>query len=189
MIVCQCNKKYFITERGISMKRRIFALMLCCSLLVPSEAVFAAETEAEPTVAVEYQNDDVHVLTENLTRGSSKPSSNASVHDLSVNNYNYQLTDFGYQVFTDKWLVSKSGEMSVSLYDFETTKEYGTATKNQITFKLCDSSGVLVSSTKTVSGGSASVKWINIDPDKKYYVCFQVPTNGNRYSGNGSISQ
>lgn len=97
------------------------------------------------------------------------------------------FTNFGYQLFTDKWLTSDSGEISVSLVDFKTIEEYG-GTKDKITFKLCDSSGVLVSSEKTVSSGSASVTWTNIKPDKKYYVCFEVPTNGNRYSGSGSIS-
>lgn len=171
------------------MKHRFLALVLCCSFLVPTATAFAAEMESEKPVVVEYseQADEIHYLTENLTRGSSKPGSNASVHDLSVSNYNYQLTDFGYQLFTDKWLTSDSGEISVSLSNFKTIEQHG-GTKDKITFKLCDSSGVLVTSEKTVSNGSASVKWINIQAGKKYYVCFQVPTNGNRYSGNGSIS-
>ena len=156
-------------------------------LFVPTSMIFAAEMESEKPAVVEYQTEDAHYLTEDLTRDSKKPGSNASVHDLSVSSYNYQLADFGYQLFTDKWLTSDSGEISVSLVNFKTIEEYG-GTKNKITFKLCDSSGVLVSSEKTVSGGSASVTWINIKPDKKYYVCFEVPTNGNRYSGNGSIS-
>lgn len=169
------------------MKRRFLTVALCCCLLVPTSTVFATEMEAEKPAVVEYHTEDIHYLTEDLTRGSKKPDSNASVHDLSVSNYNYQLTNFGYQLFTDKWLTSDSGEIRVSLVDFETIEEYG-GTKDKITFKLCDSSGVLVSSEKTVINGCASVKWINIKSDKKYYVCFEVPTNGNRYSGNGSIS-
>ena len=169
------------------MNRRFLTVALCCCLLVPTSTVFAAEMESEKPAVVQYQTEEVHYLTEDLIRGSNKPGSNASVHDLSVSNYNYQLTNFGYQLFTDKWLTSDSGEISVSLVDFKTIEEYG-GTKDKITFKLCDSSGVLVSSEKTVSSGSASVTWTNIKPDKKYYVCFEVPTNGNRYSGSGSIS-
>lgn len=169
------------------MKCRLSVLLLCLVLVMQSFSVSASEIEGDSEI-VEYQEGDIHYLTEVLTRGSKKPSSSASTHDLSVNNYNYQLQKFGYQLFTDKWLTSDTGYISVSLSDFKTLEEYPGATKDQITFKLCDSSGVLVTSTKTVNNGSASVTWKNIKEDKKYYVIFQVPTNGNKYSGNGSIS-
>lgn len=171
------------------MKKLFLSLFLCCSLLIPTVA-YAAEPEMEKPVASDStaQEGEIHFLREAVTRGSSKPGSNASVHNLDVSNYNYQLTDFGYRLFTDKWLTSTSGEITVKLSDFKTIEEYNGATKNKITFKLCDSSGVLVSSERTVTNGSASVTWINISSSKKYYVCFEVPTNGNRYSGNGYIS-
>ena len=89
------------------MNRRFLTVALCCCLLVPTSTVFAAEMESEKPAVVEYQTEDVHYLTEDLIRGSNKPGSNASVHDLSVSNYNYQLTNFGYQLFTDKWLTSR----------------------------------------------------------------------------------
>lgn len=169
------------------MKYRFLAVALCVCLFVPTSTVLAVEMEADQSVVVEYQTEDVHYLTEDLTRGSKKPGVNASVHDLSISNYNYQLTNFGYRLFTDKWLTSESGQISVSLSNFQTLEDYG-GTNNKITFKLCDSSGVLVTSERTVSNGSASVTWINIKADKKYYVCFEVLTNGNRYSGYGYIS-
>lgn len=107
---------------------------------------------------------------------------------MSKSNYNYQLTDFGYRLYTDKWLTSSSGKISVSLSNFKTIEEYPGATKNQITFRLYDSSGLISSSKKTVYGGSASTTFSNVKSGKKYYVAFEVPTNGNRYSGKGYIS-
>ena len=149
-------------------------------LLIPSTTVFASEVEDKESVGVESQVEDIHYLTEDLTRGSKKPGANASVHNLSKN--------FGYRLYTDKWLTSSSGKISVSLSNFKTIEEYPGATKNQITFRLYDSSGLISSSKKTVYGGSASATFSNVKSGKKYYVAFEVPTNGNHYSGKGYIS-
>lgn len=170
------------------MKHRFLTLIFSCCLLIPSTTIFAAEVESDKPIVTEYQAEDTHYLTEDLTRGSKKPSASASVHKLSVNNYNYQLTDFGYKLYTDKWLTSSSGKIRVSLSNFKTIKEYSGATKNQITFRLYDSSGLVTSSKKTVVSSSASASFSNIKSGKKYYVAFEVPTNGNRYSGKGYIS-
>lgn len=170
------------------MKRRFLSIVLGVCLLIPSTTVFASEVEDKESVGVESQVEDIHYLTEDLTRGSKKPGANASVHNLSKSNYNYQLTDFGYRLYTDKWLTSSSGKISVSLSNFKTIEEHPGATKNQITFRLYDSSGLISSSKKTVYGGSASTTFSNVKSGKKYYVAFEVPTNGNRYSGKGYIS-
>lgn len=120
------------------MKRRFLSIVLGVCLLIPSTTVFASEVEDKESVGVESQVEDIHYLTEDLTRGSKKPGANASVHNLSKSNYNYQLTDFGYRLYTDKWLTSSSGKISVSLSNFKTIEEHPGATKNQITFRLYD---------------------------------------------------
>lgn len=84
------------------MKRRFLSIVLGVCLLIPSTTVFASEVEDKESVGVESQVEDIHYL----TRGSKKPGANASVHNLSKSNYNYQLTDFGYRLYTDKWLTS-----------------------------------------------------------------------------------
>lgn len=170
------------------MKRRFLSIILGMCLLIPSTTVFASEVEDNESVGVESQVEDTHYLIEDLTKGSKKPGANASVHDLSVSNYNYQLTDFGFRLYTDKWLTSDSGKIKVSLSNFKTIEEHTGAIKNKITFRLYDSSGLVSSSEKTVSKGSASATFSNIKSGKKYYVAFEVPTNGNRYSGKGYIS-
>ena len=174
------------------MKKKILMLVCCLAMAMGNNIVYAAECEEVVVI-----NDDITsgaeneenalILVETLTRGASKPSSNASVHDLDVNDYNFQLADFGYQLFTDKWLTSDSGYITVNLTSFSLLESYG-GTSNKITFKLCDSSGVLVTSEKTVVSGTASETWKNISSSKKYYVCFEVPTNGNRYTGAGYIT-
>ena len=151
--------------------------------LVEQEAEFTQTYEDEEEVDYYTYLEEYNIK----TRGSKKPGANASVHNLDISKYNYQIEDFGYRVYTDKWLKSSSGYITVKLSDFTVLEDYH-GTSDKITFKLCDSSGVLVTSEKTVSSGIASVTWKNIKSDKKYYVLFEVPTNGNRYSANGSIS-
>lgn len=170
------------------MKRRLLAIILGCCLLFSSATAFASEVENKEGGVAESQVEDIHYLTEDLTRGSKKPSSKASVHNLGVNNYNFQLTKFGYKLFTDKWLTSRSGKIKVNLTKFKAVSSSPGATKNEITFHLYDSSGRVASSTKKVYGGSASKTFTKVKAGKKYYVAFEVPTNGNKYSGSGYIS-
>ncbi len=168
-------------------------------MLFSSATAFASEVENKEGGVAESQVEDIHYLTEDLTRGSKKPSSKASVHNLGVNNYNFQLTKFGYKLFTDKWLTSRSGKIKVNLTKFKAVSSSPGATKNEITFHLYDSSGRVASSTKKVYGGSASKTFTKVKASasktftkvkagKKYYVAFEVPTNGNKYSGSGYIS-
>jgi hypothetical protein len=170
----------------------LYVLFICFTLLVPSLGVYATEIEGEkPAVedeSVEIENGDIHYLTEVMKRGAKKPSSKASTHNLDVSDYNYQLENFGYKVFTDKWVTSTSGEITVYLDSFSLITSY-MGDSNKITFNLYDSSGKLVTSNKTVnSRGTAYVTWINIKSDKKYYISFEVPKNGNRYTGHGNIT-
>lgn len=174
------------------MKKTILSLIICSTFLLSIPTVHAASNEEEVSTFkqqnIELEDDSSNFKIE--TYGASKPGKNASVHNLDVNAYNYQLGNFGYRLYTDKWITSSSGKITVSLKGFKTVVEYPGATKNKITFILFDSSGALVTSPKTVSSsGTASVTWINIKPDKKYYVCFEVPTNYNRYTGYGTITR
>lgn len=172
------------------MNKKIVTAALCIFMLLPGRNIFAKEIETQSntiTSVVCSRDSQSHVLKEVVTRGASKPGRYASVHDLGISNYNYQIDEFGYRVYTDKWLTSDSGNISVNLINW-TVLEGNAPANNKITFKLCDSSGVLVTSTKTISSSSANVTWINIDPDTKYYVLFEVSTNGNKYSANGSIT-
>lgn len=172
------------------MKKKLFSLLCCLSLLACSNSVYAKECEApcsDSSVIEAETSEKVDVLVEDNTRGSKKPKDSASTHKLGVNNYNYQLDNFGYKLFTNVWLQSSSGYITVYLTDFSVLENHG-GTSNKITFKLYDSSGLLVSSEKTVVAGTASVTWKNISSSKKYYVAFEVPTNGNRYSGAGYIT-
>lgn len=174
------------------MKKRLLSFLCCLSMVVCSNSVYAQEYENDiDTVLLievdEEKEEKIHVLVEDKTRGKKKPGIFASTHDLSVNDYNYQLTNFGATLFTEKWLKSSSGRITVYLENFTVLESYG-GTSDKITFHLCDSSGRLSSATRTVVAGNASVTWININPDKKYYIEFEVPTNGNRYSGSGNIT-
>lgn len=169
------------------MRRKYLILAICLLLSLSAYTSFASDLDKGESV-FETNNVYVNYLNENIARGPNKPRYDASVHDLSVSDYSYQLTNFGYRLYTDKWLTSNSGEISVSLENFRVVEEYG-GRKDKITFILFDASGKkLVTSEKYVIGGTADVTWINIKPDHKYYVCFEVPTNGNRYSGNGYIT-
>ncbi len=95
----------------------------------------------------------------------------------------------GYKVYTDKWIQSNSDEILVRLSNWNLIEEYPGTTKDKVYIGLCDSSGELVRATRTIGDSSStSVKFININPNKDYYIYFEVPTNSNRYSFNGAIS-
>lgn len=172
--------------------KKVLGVAMATTMLM-STSVFAIEKPVEEgysnTANSDYESTDVKILNDKNSKGSSKPGSNASVHDLDINPYNYQVSSVGYQIFTDKWLTSDSGEIEVDLDDWTILQQYG-GTNNQVTIKLCDSNGPIsgCSVTRTIDKyDSAYVKYTNINPSKKYYICFEVPTNSNRYSFNGSI--
>lgn len=120
-------------------------------------------------------------------QGANPPSSGADTHDLSVSSYNYQVADMGYRVYTSKWLTGASS-ISISVSNWNLIKEYHGATNNQLTLRVYNSRKKQVDSeTITISDGSGSVTFSGLTSTSKYYVCFEVPTNSNRYSFDGFI--
>ncbi len=118
--------------------------------------------------------------------GASKPGSNASIHDLSISDYNYQVEDVGYQVFTDKWLKGASS-IAISVDDWTLLEYYG-GTSDQLTITVYNQSGQVSSKTISISGSSGSCTFSGLSSSTKYYIGFRVPKNSNRYSFDGSIS-
>lgn len=110
----------------------------------------------------------------------------------SVSDYNYQVLDVGYRVFTDKWLTGVSS-MKVTVENWEILEEYA-GTNDEVTISVCkhgfwgdtcDSQTI----TGLSEGDSDYVTFSGLDSSTKYYVRFEVPTNGNRYKFNGTISE
>jgi hypothetical protein len=140
-----------------------------------------------------FATENVDILTENPPApigielyGANAPGSKADVHNLSVSSYNYQVAEIGYRVYTSKWLTGKSS-MSVSVSNWTILKTY-TGTDNSLTVRLYDSSGTQISSKNvTISYNSGSCSFTGLNTSKKYYICFEVPTNSNKYSFDGSI--
>lgn len=179
------------------MKKILLPSLLIASILNLQSTVHATEkiVEVDTTNLVgihqeidEINSDFVHELTEDMTRGADKPGFFASTHHLSTSGYNYQLTNFGYRLYTDKWVTTDSGKISVSLQDWTCINNYSSADKTRITFALYSSSGLVRSTTTNTVNGKASATWTGLENGKKYYVMFEVPTTGNRFSGNGTIS-
>lgn len=170
----------------------IITCLLANNMMVNAQEVESKiETKLESMQSISDKKADIHLLEELevQTRGSSAPNSYDSTHDLDISDYNYQISSFGYTVYTDEWLTSDSGEIKVNLYNWTVLENYG-GTDDQVTIKLySNQDGLLVTSTRTVNsyGSISPVTWINISSSKDYYVRFEVPTNGNKYSCNGSI--
>lgn len=119
--------------------------------------------------------------------GESAPGSSASTHNLSVSSYNYQVTEIGYRVYTDKWF---TGASSLKVTVTNWNKISGSANSNKLTIAVVNSSGSVVAS-KTIDSVSvaASHTFTGLSSTSKYYVYFQVPTNNNIFSFNGVISK
>ncbi len=119
--------------------------------------------------------------------GANPPSSGADVHNLSISKYNYQVEDVGYRVYTSKWLTGASS-IYVLVDNWTILKEYG-GTNNKVTIRVFNSSKQEVTSKEiTIFNGYGSATLRGLSSTGKYYVCFEVPTNSNRYSFNGHIS-
>lgn len=122
------------------------------------------------------------------TRGSSAPSSKADIHDLSVSSYEYQALDMGYRIYTSKWITGAT-KIKITVKNWSLLESYYGATNNKLTLRVYNSSKKQVTSkTITISSSSGSATLTDLSKSSKYYVCFEVPTNGNRYSYNGTIS-
>ena len=73
---------------------------------------------------------------------------------------------------------------------WELLREYPGATNDQLTLIVYDSKDKKVTSkTITIDDTVGKATLSGLKSGSKYYVCFEVPTNGNRYSYNGSISK
>lgn len=141
--------------------------------------------------------DDVHTLITTppstqssggiTTQGSSAPGSKASTHDLTVNNYNYQVQEVGAQVYTDKWLTGATS-IKVTVNNWTKTTNGG-STLNRLTIYVINSKGKVISSQQIDPTTTNSVTLTGLTASAKYYVKFAVPTNGNKFSFDGTISK
>lgn len=167
-----CKKKGFISL--------MLSIVLCVAMCMPVAASEGVDTlvPVPPATAFEIG-----------TRGADPPSSRADIHDLSVSAYNYQVTDMGYRVYSGKWLTGASS-IDVSVENWNLIKEYHGATNNKLTIRIYDSSKKQVASdTIFIYYGGGSTSFTGLTATANYYVCVEVPTNGNRYSFNGTISK
>ena len=128
-----------------------------------------------------------HNLNENSTKGSTRPGTNAPVHNLSKGAYAFKIDRIGAKVYTDSWFTGKSS-ITVSITSFSVISPQPSGTQNQTTIYLYNKNIKSVGNkTITVSGGKGSTTFYGLSANEKYYVLFTVPTNGNVYSIKGDI--
>ncbi|MDK2964997.1 hypothetical protein [Lacrimispora sp.] len=162
------------------LKKLLSVALAAIMVLGMSTSVFAAENRDVltpiPPSSIGIQPD-----------GAKPPSSSADIHNLSVFEYNYQVEDVGYRVYTSKWLTGASS-MDVLVDNWTILESYG-GTSNIVTVRVFNSSKKEVTSKKiTISHGYGTATFTGLTSSAKYYVCFEVPTNSNRYSFDGNIS-
>ncbi len=128
-----------------------------------------------------------HNLNENSTKGSTRPGTNAPVHNLSKGAYAFKIDRIGAKVYTDSWFTGKSS-ITVSITSFSVISPQPSGTQNQTTIYLYNKNNKSVGNkTITISGGKGSTTFYGLSANEKYYVLFTVPTNGNVYSIKGDI--
>ncbi|MEB4820303.1 hypothetical protein [Bacillus thuringiensis] len=170
------------------MKKKILALTvpLLFSAALTTQAATPNEGEVHnllttpPSGIIDNTN-----LKDDVQRGPSPPGSNASLHNIGISSYSYQVGKVGAQIYTDKWLTGQS-TMRISINNWRVLDNYG-GTSNQVTVKVYNSSGSVVRSETRNAYDSSAVYFSGLSSSQKYYVGFHVPTNGNTYSFNGSI--
>ncbi|MGG4144338.1 hypothetical protein ABEW34_14530 [Paenibacillus algorifonticola] len=120
--------------------------------------------------------------------GVDPPSNDASVHDLSLNSYNYQVDYVGVEVFTAKWLKGKS-TINVSVQDFKLTNGNADPT-GYLYVNVCTGGPSTCTSKKiTVNQyGTGSTSFSGLSTTTKYFVRFVVPNNGDKRTFYGTIS-
>lgn len=157
----------------------MLSLILCFSMSIPvsaKENVYILSQDSPSTSEIE-------------TRGANPPSSRADTHDLSISDYNYQVSDIGYKVFTSKFLTGVTS-LKITVTDWKLTQSYTGAKNNELTLNIYDSKKNLITSkTITISENKGSATFTGLSATSKYYICFEVPTNSNRYSFSGVISK
>ena len=159
------------------------AMVLGCSLIS-----FATEGDAHKLPIVHDH------LVETMTRGVKKPSSSAGTVNLTQNDYSYDITKIGYRVYTNKWITGASS-INVSVLDWKLIEEHPGAEKSKLTIAVYDASD------KVVAKNTMDINWAHdntgygtmtlsgLNANLKYYVLFEVPTNSNSYSFNGTIEK
>lgn len=75
-------KNNILNKKKIEIMKRIFlVLAIGCSFIAPASATFAAEMQKPIAVVNTEQDSAIHYLSEDITRGSSKPGIFAKVHE------------------------------------------------------------------------------------------------------------
>ncbi len=93
-----------------------------------------------------------HNLNENSTKGSTRPGTNAPVHNLSKGAYAFKIDRIGAKVYTDSWFTGKSS-ITVSITSFSVISPQPSGTQNQTTIYLYNKNNKSVGNkTITVSG-------------------------------------
>lgn len=129
-----------------------------------------------------------HSVDEIVPFGKNPPKWNASTHNLSVSPYNYQALDIGARLFTDKWITGATS-IQVTVENWKHKEGYAPL-NNQLTVQVYDESGKKIDGRIIIIGSTPHYANLSgLSSNKKYYVLFEVPTNGNRYSFNGSIKK
>ena len=126
------------------------------------------------------------IISTSCFAAASPPSGTAPICDLSKGAYNYQVNSIGYRVYTDSWLTGESS-YNISVYGWTCIVPNGPPNYNSLTIYVYNTLGTIVSAT-TIDPTKTSVATLTgMSAGNHYYVCFQVPTNNNIWSFNGSI--
>lgn len=118
--------------------------------------------------------------------GANAPGSNASIHDLSVSSYNYQVSEVGAQVYTDKW-IKGSSKMKVTVTNVKNVGETP-GSLSGVTITVYNASNQAVASGNINPNTTSSITFSGLSSSNKYYVEFSVPRSGLKFAFNGTIS-
>ena len=169
--------------------KKIVCILLAAAMILGCNLVsFASEVDVSELPTIHDH------LVESLVKGASKPSSSAGTVDLRQANYGYDVTSIGYRVYTNKWSTG-ADSIYVSVADWTLIEQYHGAEDSELTVAVYDSSdNVVAKNTIEIEWahdgtGYGSLTLSGLNENGRYYVLFEVPTNGNRYSFNGIISR
>ena len=116
-------------------KKRIVIFILTFVLcMIMGVSVFAGEKN---NVLSSNPPSELTVIN-NIKKGKNPPAKKADTHDLSVSNYNYQVSDMGYRVYTSKWLKGASS-IKISVSNWKLIDSYKGATNNKLTVRVYNS--------------------------------------------------
>ncbi|MDR6726091.1 hypothetical protein J2W91_004597 [Paenibacillus amylolyticus] len=119
--------------------------------------------------------------------GAYAPGSNASTHNISTSNYNYQVSEVGAQVYTDKWLTGSS-TMKVTVTNVKNVGETpGKLSGVNVAIFNEKNRQVIIGNIDLTR--SSSVSFSGLNSSDKYYVEFSVPRSGLKWAFNGAISK